>query len=219
MPLNFNFLFRLKFKNNPSQRGEPIIFLLLRIFLVIFLIDAGLDNLRQQNRNAHVFATGLHQDDEYFTKYLWNSTHGGFNLVGLLNAHLLESKEPQKVKVLSFRPSDSAYYGLYQQIAYTDPKLVSAFLSSTVPQLFQELSDLEVTHIIVPSYKMGEIEKTSFKDFFDDTKYATLVSKMHDYRLYRVQGAPKIIKICLPAILNPNEDQCPLSDAQKENGS
>ena len=106
MPLNFNFLFRLKFKNNPSQRGEPIIFLLLRIFLVIFLIDAGLDNVRQQNRNAHVFATGLHQDDEYFTKYLWNSTHGGFNIVGLLNAHLLESKEPQKVKVLSFRPSD-----------------------------------------------------------------------------------------------------------------
>ena len=83
-----------------------------------------------------------------------------------------------------------------------------------MPQLFQELSDLEVTHIIVPSYKM-EIEKTSFKDFFDDTKYATLVSKMHDYRLYRVRKQ----YACQPAILNPNEDQCPLSDAQKENDS
>ena len=70
-----------------------------------------------------------------------------------------------KVKVLSFRPSDSAYYGLYQQIAYTDPKLVSAFLSSTVPQLFQELSDLEVTHIIVPSYKMGRLKKLVLKTF------------------------------------------------------
>ena len=87
-----------------------------------------------------------------------------------------------------------------------------------MPQLFQELSDLEVTHIIVPSYKMGRLKKLVSKTF-DDTKYATLVSKMHDYRLYRVQGAPKIIKICQPAILNPNEDQCPLSDAQKENGS
>ena len=217
--LNFNFLFRLKFKNNPSHRGEPIIFLLLRIFLVIFLIDAGFDNLRQQNRNAHVFAPRLHQDDEYFTQYLWNSPHGGFNLVGLLNANLLYSKEPPKVKVLSFRPSDSAYYGLYQQIPYTDPKLVSAFLSSTVPQLFQELSDLEVTHIIVPSYKMGEIEKTSFKDFFDDSKYAFLVSSMQDYHLYRIQGAPEIIKNNPSNILKPTEDQYPLSDAQKENGS
>ena len=171
------FLLRLRFKRFPSQKGEPVLFVLLKICLVLFLLQAAFANIRLKNRDAHVFATGIYPGDNYFIEYLSNSPLGGFNIVGLLNQSALDYETPPNLKVLSFRPADSAYYGLYKQMPYTDPRLVPAFLARDPAQLFKELSELEVTHIIVPNYKMGEIEKTTFKEFLELGRHTVLVSQ------------------------------------------
>ena len=41
---------------------------------------------------------------------------------------------------------------------------------------------------------MGEIEKTSFKEFFELGMHAILIAEMQSYRLYRLKGVPQFIK-------------------------
>lgn len=112
-------------------------------------------------------------------------------LVSKINTALATTTD-RKIKVLAFFPAGSAYYGKYPIVSYLDPKLLPAFLAPSSQEAFAALRSLGITHILLPPYKMGEIEKTVFRDLLKDDKYFQIEASIDGNQLLTATGIPPL---------------------------
>lgn len=112
-------------------------------------------------------------------------------LVSKINGALAAAPDRQ-IKVLAFFPAVSAYYGRYPIVSYLDPRLLPAFVTHDDAEAFAALKALGITHVLLPSYKMGEIEKTSFASLLKDRTYFEIDRSIDGNQLLVAAGSPRL---------------------------
>lgn len=119
------------------------------------------------------------------------SADHSLRLVSEINKAL--AAEPgRQIKVLAFFPAGSAYHGRYPIVSYLDPRLVPAFAASSSAEGFAVIKSLGITHVLLPSYRMGEIEKTAFDQLLKDNTFFWVDKSIGGNQLLATAGTPSL---------------------------
>ena len=117
-----------------------------------------------------------------------------FQIIGEINEKLSVNLALNSVKILTFRPSDAAYYGKFPFISYIDPKLIPVYSARSANAAFDKLKSMGVSHILLPRYRMGEIENTAIQELIDNQNFVREEFTRGGYRLLSLAGVPSVFQ-------------------------
>ena len=179
------------------------------IFLVTSVILAGsaMEHIKYQKQIRFDLFPGIEYSSERSNsqKALVCSRSGSLQLIGKINQKLLAGEIEAPIKVLAFRPSDVAYYAKFPFLSYLDPKLIPAYSATSTKEAHDRLVEIGVSHLLVPYYKMGEIENTELSKLISDPNQVQLTRSQAGFKLFRLRGQPHIFKTDDNAPLQSNE--------------
>jgi len=160
------------------------------ILALVLALSVAINVARDyRNRSLYFPGAALRPDLNEMDDTLSCARGGGFALVAQINRAVVEHGRLDEVLVLAFRPADSAYYARFRFVSYLDPRLLPAYLAADSTEAYQRLRDLGVSHIMVPPYRMGEIERTAFEKLLKEKSLIVAEAEIAGFTLYRLADA------------------------------
>jgi hypothetical protein len=159
------------------------------VTLVALLMVDAVVNLASyfDRRQRDIFATHTPDVERTMIGETLICSYGPFRIAGVLNAALAEGGD-QRIRVLTFRPAEAAFFADYPIISYIDPVLLPAYTAPSPDATHQILREIGVTHILETPYLLGEIENTAFRPLLDSPDLVHQVRDYDGFRLWRLDG-------------------------------
>jgi len=113
---------------------------------------------------------------------------GNLQAIGAINQRVAASKSGSNAKILALRPSDMTYYAHFPFVSYLNPVLLPSFVAQNGEDALQHLTQLGITHILLPSYRMGEVENSAIGKIVGDPNLSTPEYNFGGFVLMRLAG-------------------------------
>jgi len=102
-------------------------------------------------------------------------------------AQLVSDRLPDRAVILSMMPADM-YYSGRRMVSYLDPRMLAAYRKSNPSEMAEELRDLGITHILIPSYYLPPVNNSALQQVVASPELTRLEFAVGGAQLYALEG-------------------------------